>query len=129
MQPNSDEESEPESSVPNGVDMEHIVNHETTFRDDVDTRVDVEHIDEQNLGTPFSSDIETNRDVEHTDEQIMDNLSLPASTNALVLSFTNKPVVNLDAIVLFGAAIFYPPFYYRYFNLICLLNFYRMMVK
>ena len=96
MQPNSDEESEPENSVPNSVDMEHIANHETTVKDDVDTRVDVEHIDEQNLGTLSASAIETNRDVEH-DEQIMDNLILPSVTKALVLSFTNKHVVNLDA--------------------------------
>ena len=97
LQPNSDEESEPENSVPNSIDVEHIVNHETTCKEDVDTRVDVEHIDEQNLGTLSASAIETNRDVKHTDEQILDNLTLPAVTKALVLSFINKPVVNLDA--------------------------------
>ena len=98
LQQNSDKESEPENSVPNSVDTEHIVNHETTFKDDVDSRVDVEHIDEQkNLGALSASAIETNRDVKHTDEQILDNLTLPAVTKALVLSFINKPVVNLDA--------------------------------
>ncbi|OMP07257.1 Glycosyl transferase, family 1 [Corchorus olitorius] len=65
LQTNSEEESEPETSVPipNG-DVEHMVNHETSYKDDVDTRVDVEHIDEQNL----------------------DSLTLPAVTKALALN-------------------------------------------
>lgn len=97
MQPNSDEESEPENSVPNSVDMEHIVQNETLYEDDVNTRVDVEYINEQNLGTLSVSAIETNRDVEHTDGQNLDSLTLPAVTKALVLSFSKKPAVNLDA--------------------------------
>ncbi|XVE88345.1 hypothetical protein DITRI_Ditri19aG0062200 [Diplodiscus trichospermus] len=85
LQPNSDEESEPENSTSNGVD-EHIVNHETAFKDDIDTRVDVEHIDEQSLHTLSASAIEANRDMEHTDEQNMDNLTLPAVTKALAIN-------------------------------------------
>ncbi|XVF27367.1 hypothetical protein REPUB_Repub14bG0101400 [Reevesia pubescens] len=84
--PNSDEQSEPKNSVPNSVDIEHIVNHETTHKDDVDTRVDVEHIYEQNLGTLSVSAIETDSDVENTGEQIMDSLTLAAVTKALAIN-------------------------------------------
>ncbi|XP_022715603.1 probable starch synthase 4, chloroplastic/amyloplastic isoform X2 [Durio zibethinus] len=86
LQPNSEEESDPENSVLNSVDMEHIGNHETTCKDDADTRVDVKHIDEENLGTLSVSAIDTNRDMEHTDEQIMDSLTLPAVTKALAIN-------------------------------------------
>ncbi|GMJ14192.1 ARABIDOPSIS THALIANA STARCH SYNTHASE 4, starch synthase 4, STARCH SYNTHASE 4 [Hibiscus trionum] len=67
LRPDSDNESEPENSVSNDGDMEHIANHEKTFEDNVDTRVDVEHIDEKNSGKLSASAVETNRDIEHAD--------------------------------------------------------------
>ncbi|KAK8976790.1 hypothetical protein V6N11_047560 [Hibiscus sabdariffa] len=67
LRPNSDNESEPENSVSNDGDMEHTANHEKTFEDNVDTRVDVEHIDESNSGVLSASAVDANRDVDHAE--------------------------------------------------------------
>ncbi|KAK8608093.1 hypothetical protein V6N13_023527 [Hibiscus sabdariffa] len=84
LKPIGDDESEPENSFINGVEMEHFINHETNCKDD--TVTDVEHIDGYNLGILSVSAVETNRNVEHTDEQIMNSLLLPAMTKALAIN-------------------------------------------
>lgn len=88
LQPNSNDEFDPEHSVRNNGDMEPSVNREKTFEDDVDARGDAEHTDEKNLGTQSASAIETNRDVNHADEQIKDSPALSAVAKASVRSFT-----------------------------------------
>lgn len=89
LPPIRDEESEPENSFPNGVDVEPFENHETSGKYDVNTVIDVETIAEQNSGTLPASAGETNGDVECTNEQIINCLVLPSVTKALVLSFTD----------------------------------------
>ncbi|XP_039009101.1 probable starch synthase 4, chloroplastic/amyloplastic isoform X2 [Hibiscus syriacus] len=86
LQPIGDEESEPEDSAINGVDMEYFVTRETNCKDDVDTVTDIEHIDGHNLGTLSVSAIETNGSVEHINEQIANGLVLPAVTRALAIN-------------------------------------------
>ncbi|PPR85010.1 hypothetical protein GOBAR_AA35698 [Gossypium barbadense] len=86
LQPNSDDEFDPEHSVPNNGDMEPSVNCEKTFEDDVDTRGDAEHTDEKNLGTQSASAIETNRDVKHADEQITDSSAQSAVAKASAIN-------------------------------------------
>ncbi|XP_017612539.1 probable starch synthase 4, chloroplastic/amyloplastic [Gossypium arboreum] len=86
LQPNSDDEFDPEHSVPNNGDMEPSVNCEKTFEDDVDTRGDAEHTDEKNSGTQSASAIETNRDVKHADEQITDSSAQSAVAKASAIN-------------------------------------------
>ncbi|KAE8689869.1 putative starch synthase 4 [Hibiscus syriacus] len=89
LRPNSDDESEPEQSVPSNGDMEHIVSHEKSFEDEVDTRVDAEHIDEKNSAKLSSSAVETNIDVDPIDEKNSGSLSASAVE-------TNRDVEHAD---------------------------------
>ncbi|KAL4311772.1 hypothetical protein GQ457_01G047090 [Hibiscus cannabinus] len=92
LRPNSDDESEHEHSVPNNGDMKHIVNHGKTFDEDVDTRVDVEHIDEESSSVLSASAVETNRDVELADEQM-------ALTKALAINKEQLSVVQPEDLI------------------------------
>ncbi|TYJ13301.1 hypothetical protein E1A91_A10G042400v1 [Gossypium mustelinum] len=97
--PIRDEESEPENSFPNGVDVEPFVSHETSGKDDVNTVIDVENIAEQNSGTLSASAVETNGDVERTSEQIINGLVLPSVTKALAINGEQLSSMQLEELV------------------------------
>ncbi|KAG8482282.1 hypothetical protein CXB51_026986 [Gossypium anomalum] len=97
--PIRDEESEPENSFPNGVDVEPFVNHETSGKDDVNTVIDVENIAEQNSGTLSASTVETNGDEERTSEQIINGLVLPSVTKALAINGEQLSSMQLEDLV------------------------------
>ncbi|KAL1147263.1 hypothetical protein V6Z11_A10G042900 [Gossypium hirsutum] len=97
--PIRDEESEPENSFPNGVDVEPFVSHETSGKDDVNTVIDVENIAEQNSGTLSASAVETNGGVERTSEQIINGLVLPSVTKALAINGEQLSSMQLEELV------------------------------
>ncbi|KAA3479036.1 putative starch synthase 4, chloroplastic/amyloplastic isoform X1 [Gossypium australe] len=97
--PIRDEESEPENSFPNGVDVKPFVNHETSGNDDVNTVIDVENIAEQNSGTLSASAVETNGDVERTSEQIINGLVLPSVTKASAINGEQLSSMQLEDLV------------------------------
>ncbi|KAK8330975.1 hypothetical protein V6Z12_A10G042900, partial [Gossypium hirsutum] len=92
--PIRDEESEPENSFPNGVDVEPFVSHETSGKDDVNTVIDVENIAEQNSGTLSASAVETNGGVEAINGEQLSSMQLEELVGMIKNAERNILVLN-----------------------------------